>query len=110
MVLTSLILNAIGSNTNPMFNVPPMWHFVLGSFAFATVFMATDPVTATYTLPGQFVYGFFIGVFGILVRVANPAFPEGWMLAILFMNVFAPIIDRYFINQNIKRRLARNVV
>lgn len=110
MVLTSLILNAIGSDTNPMFNVPPMWHFVLGSFAFATVFMATDPVTATYTLPGQFVYGFFIGVFGILVRVANPAFPEGWMLAILFMNVFAPIIDRYFINQNIKRRLARNVV
>jgi Na+-transporting NADH:ubiquinone oxidoreductase subunit B len=100
----------IGSSSNPMFNVPPYWHFVLGSFAFATVFMATDPVTAAYTIPGQFVYGFFIGIFGILVRAVNPAFPEGWMLAILFMNVFAPIIDRYFINRNIKRRLARNVI
>lgn len=110
MVLMSSILNLIGSDTNPMFNVPPLWHIVIGSFAFATVYMATDPVTAAYTLPGQFVYGFFIGVFGILVRAVNPAFPEGWMLAILFMNVFSPIIDRVFINRNIKRRLARNVV
>ena len=106
----SFTLNFIGSSTNPMFNVAPYWHLVLGSFAFATVFMATDPVTAAYTIPGQFVYGFFIGIFGLLVRAVNPAFPEGWMLAILFMNVFAPIIDRYFINKNIKRRLARNVV
>jgi Na+-transporting NADH:ubiquinone oxidoreductase subunit B len=110
MLFMSFTLNFIGSSTNPMFNVPPYWHFVLGSFAFATVFMATDPVTAAYTIPGQFVYGFFIGIFGILVRAVNPAFPEGWMLAILFMNVFAPIIDRYFINRNIKRRLARNVI
>ncbi len=110
MLFMVFTLNSIGSSTNPMFNVPPYWHFVLGSFAFATVFMATDPVTAAYTIPGQFVYGFFIGIFGILVRAVNPAFPEGWMLAILFMNVFAPIIDRYFINRNIKRRLARNVV
>jgi Na+-transporting NADH:ubiquinone oxidoreductase subunit B len=110
MLFMSFTLNFIGSSTNPMFNVSPYWHFVLGSFAFATVFMATDPVTAAYTIPGQFVYGFFIGIFGILVRAVNPAFPEGWMLAILFMNVFAPIIDRYFINRNIKRRLARNVI
>lgn len=110
MVGMSLILNAIGSATNPMFNVPPIWHFVLGSFAFATVYMATDPVTASYTTAGQLVYGFFIGIFGILVRAVNPAFPEGWMLAILFMNVFAAIIDRFFINRNIKRRLARNVI
>jgi Na+-transporting NADH:ubiquinone oxidoreductase subunit B len=110
MVLMSLTLNAIGSETNPMFNVPPIWHFVLGSFAFATVYMATDPVTASYTTAGQLVYGFFIGIFGILVRAVNPAFPEGWMLAILFMNVFASIIDRFFINRNIKRRLARNVI
>ena len=110
MLFMSFTLNFIGSSTNTMFNVAPNWHLVLGSFAFATVFMATDPVTAAYTIPGQFVYGFFIGIFGILVRAVNPAFPEGWMLAILFMNVFAPIIDRYFINKNIKRRLARNVV
>ncbi len=110
MIGMSLILNAIGSTTNPMFNVTPLWHFVLGSFAFATVYMATDPVTASYTTAGQLVYGFFIGIFGILVRAVNPAFPEGWMLAILFMNVFAAIIDRYFINRNIKRRLARNVI
>ena len=106
----SATLNFIGSDTNPMFSVTPLWHFVIGGFAFAAVFMATDPVTAAYTLPGQFVYGFFIGIFGILVRAVNPAFPEGWMLAILFVNVFSPIIDRIFINRNVKRRLARNVV
>lgn len=109
-VLTTLGLNAIGSTTNPMFNLPFYWHFVLGGFAFGTVFMATDPVSAAMTEKGKYIYGFLIGFFVVLVRVVNPAFPEGMMLAILFMNVFAPIIDRYFINQNIKRRLARNVV
>lgn len=109
MVLMSLGLNAIGSVTNPMFNVPPQWHLVMGGFAFGTVYMATDPVSATITEQGKYVYGFLIGVLCVLVRVVNPAFPEGMMLAILFMNVFAPIIDRYFINANIKRRLARNV-
>ena len=109
-VLTTLGLNAIGSATNPMFNLPFYWHFVLGGFAFGTVFMATDPVSAAMTEKGKYIYGFLIGFFVVLVRVVNPAFPEGMMLAILFMNVFAPIIDRYFINQNIKRRLARNVV
>lgn len=109
MITLSLTLNAIGSDTNPMFSVPFYWHFVLGSFAFGVVFMATDPVTSAITEKGKFVYGFFIGLLIILVRVINPAFPEGTMLAILFMNVFAPIIDRVFINANIKRRRLRNV-
>ncbi|MAT56608.1 MAG: NADH:ubiquinone reductase (Na(+)-transporting) subunit B [Ignavibacteriae bacterium] len=108
--VTTLLLNLVGSATNPMFNMPVYWHFVIGGFAFGTVFMATDPVSATMTEKGKYVYGFFIGFLTVLVRVINPAFPEGMMLAILFMNVFAPIIDRYYINQNIKRRLARNVI
>ncbi|MDZ7764202.1 MAG: NADH:ubiquinone reductase (Na(+)-transporting) subunit B [Melioribacteraceae bacterium] len=108
--ITVFGLNAIGSATNPMFELPFHWHLVIGGFAFGTVFMATDPVSATMTEKGKYVYGFLIGFFAVLVRVVNPAFPEGMMLAILFMNVFAPIIDRYFINQNIKRRLARNVI
>jgi Na+-transporting NADH:ubiquinone oxidoreductase subunit B len=108
--VTTLLLNIVGSATNPMFNMPVYWHFVIGGFAFGTVFMATDPVSATMTEKGKYVYGFFIGFLTVLVRVINPAFPEGMMLAILFMNVFAPIIDRYYINQNIKRRLARNVI
>jgi len=109
-VVTSLGLNAIGSTTNPMFNMPFYWHFVIGGFAFGAVFMATDPVSAAMTERGKYLYGFLIGFLVVLVRVLNPAFPEGMMLAILFMNVFAPIIDRYYINKNIKRRLARNVV
>lgn len=110
MVGMTLVLNWIGSDTNPMFNVTPMWHLVLGGFAFGAVYMATDPVSAAYTEKGKIIYGLFIGILVVLVRVVNPAFPEGMMLAILFMNVFAPIIDKYFINSNIKRRLARNVV
>ncbi len=110
MVAMSLTFNLIGSNTNPMFAMTPAWHFVLGGFALGTVFMATDPVTAAVTKPGQWIYGLLIGVMVVLVRVVNPAFPEGMMLAILFGNVFAPIIDRIFINANIKRRQLRNVV
>jgi len=110
MFLMATTFNLIGSYTNPMFAVTPMWHFVLGGFAFGAVFMATDPVSAAMTEKGKFIYGFLIGVLVVLVRVVNPAFPEGMMLAILFMNVFAPIIDKYFINANIKRRLARNVI
>ncbi len=109
-VFTVLLFNVIGSSTNPMFQVPFYYHFVVGGFAFGTVFMATDPVSAAFTDQGKWIYGFLIGVMVILVRVVNPAFPEGMMLAILFMNVFAPIIDKIFINKNIKRRLARNVV
>lgn len=110
MTIFSLLFNFLGSTSNPMFAIPPWWHFVLGGFAFGTVYMATDPVSATVTRPAQYIYGFLIGSLCILVRVVNPAFPEGIMLAILFMNVFAPSIDRFFINANIKRRMQRNVV
>lgn len=109
MITTSLFLNWIGSATNPMFQMTPMWHLVLGGFAFGTVFMATDPVTAAMTEGGKYIYGLLIGFLVVLIRVINPAFPEGMMLAILFGNVLSPIIDKLFINANIKRRLARNV-
>ena len=102
------ILNLIGSATNPMFDIPFYWHWVLGGFAFAAVFMATDPVSSSFTDLGKLVYGFSIGMLGILIRVINPAYPEGWMLAILFMNMFAPLIDHYVVQANIRRREARN--
>jgi Na+-transporting NADH:ubiquinone oxidoreductase subunit B len=109
MIATALLFNLLGSDTNPMFQVSPMWHLVMGGFAFGMVYMATDPVTAAMTDGGRYWYGLFIGILVVLIRVVNPAFPEGMMLAILFMNVFAPLIDRIYINANIKRRLARNV-
>ncbi len=108
MILTSSLFNVIGSDTNPMFAMPWYWHFVLGGFAFAFVFMATDPVSAAMTEKGKWIYGLMIGFMGVLIRVVNPAFPEGWMLAILFMNGMAPLIDYFVINSNIKRRMARN--
>ena len=108
MVVTSLAFNVIGSSTNSMFQVTPIWHLVVGGFAFGAVFMATDPVSAAMTESGKYFYGLLIGILVVLVRVVNPAFPEGMMLAILFGNVFAPIIDKIFINKNIKRRIARN--
>ncbi|MCW8848517.1 MAG: NADH:ubiquinone reductase (Na(+)-transporting) subunit B, partial [Melioribacteraceae bacterium] len=108
MVGMTLIFNFIGSSTNSMFQVTPIWHLVIGGFAFGTVFMATDPVSAAMTENGKYLYGLLIGILVVLVRVVNPAFPEGMMLAILFGNVFAPIIDKIFINKNIKRRIARN--
>jgi len=107
MVGTSLLFNGIGSATNPMFAVTPQWHLALGGFAFGTVFMATDPVTAAITKQGKMIYGLLIGFLVVLIRVINPAFPEGMMLAILFGNTFSPLIDRIFINANIKRRLRR---
>ena len=109
MVLMSLTFNLIGSSTNSMFAVTPQWHLVLGGFAFGAVFMATDPVSAALTQKGKYYYGFFIGILVVLVRVVNPAFPEGMMLAILLRIFFAPIIDRFIIKSNIKRRLARYV-
>jgi Na+-transporting NADH:ubiquinone oxidoreductase subunit B len=109
MFVTALLLNMIGSDSNLLFGVNPLWHLVLGGFAFGTVFMATDPVSAAHTRPGQWIYGALIGFMTILVRVINPAFPEGIMLAILFGNVFAPAIDKIFVNQNIKRRQLRHV-
>ncbi len=103
-VITSGLLNVIGSTTNPMFSVTPLWHLVLGGFAFGTVFMATDPVSASMTPKGHWFYGALIGFMVILVRVINPAFPEGTMLAILFGNCFAPLIDYFVIQGNIKKR------
>ncbi|MBI9070165.1 MAG: NADH:ubiquinone reductase (Na(+)-transporting) subunit B [Melioribacteraceae bacterium] len=108
MVVMTSIFNLIGSDTNAMFQVTPAWHLVIGGFAFGAVFMATDPVSASMVPKGQIYYGLLIGILVVLIRVVNPAFPEGMMLAILFGNVFAPIIDKVFINKNIKRRLARN--
>ncbi|MGB0931101.1 MAG: NADH:ubiquinone reductase (Na(+)-transporting) subunit B [Chitinophagales bacterium] len=103
-----LILNLFATDPTSFIAVPFYYHFVMGSFFFAMAFMATDPVTASQTNTGKLIYGFMIGVIGIIVRVLNPAYPEGWMLAILFMNVFAPLIDHYIYQANIKRRLARN--
>ncbi len=106
LVMTGM-LNAIGSDTNPMFHMGPHWHMVLGGWAFGMVFMATDPVSSAFTDLGKLIYGFLIGVFVVLVRVVNPGYPEGMMLAILFMNMFAPLIDHYVVQANIKRRNKR---
>jgi len=100
-------LNAIGSETNAMINLPFQWHFVLGGWAFGTVFMATDPVSSAFTQTGKLIYGTLIGVLCVLIRAVNPAYPEGMMLAILFMNMFAPLIDHYVIEANKRRRAAR---
>lgn len=108
MVATSLLFNMIGSDTNPMFEVPFYWHLVLGGFAFGMMFMATDPVSASFTDNGKWAYGILIGLMVVLIRVVNPAFPEGMMLAILFANLFAPLFDHFVVQANIKRRLARN--
>ena len=104
------LLHTIGSDTNPMFQMDASWHLVLGSFAFGCVFMATDPVSASMTETGRWFYGALIGFMTVLIRVINPAFPEGVMLAILFGNVFAPVIDHVVLQANIKRRLARSAV
>ena len=106
-VLMATLLNVIGSDTNPMFSVQAHWHFVLGGWAFGAAFMATDPVTSAFTSIGKWIYGLGIGVMVVLVRVVNPAYPEGMMLAILFMNMFAPLIDHFVVEANIKRRKAR---
>ena len=105
--MTSALLNAVGSQTNLMFNVPFAWHAVLGGWAFGAVFMATDPVSAAHSDTGKYIYGLLIGMLAILIRVINPAYPEGMMLAILFMNLFAALIDYFVVQANIKRRKAR---
>ncbi len=104
-LLMGFILNQVGGN--PYLDLPAYYHIAIGGFAFGAVFMATDPVTAAQTSTGKLWYGFFGGAIAILIRLLNPAYPEGVMLAILFMNVMAPIIDHYVIQQNIKRRLKR---
>src|SRR5690554_1497617 len=108
-IALSLLLNVIGSDTNPLFAMPWYWHLVVGGFAFGMMFMATDPVSASMTDTGKWVFGALIGVMVVLIRVVNPAFPEGMMLAILFANLCAPLIDHFVVQANIKRRLARNV-
>jgi Na+-transporting NADH:ubiquinone oxidoreductase subunit B len=108
MLATTLLFNAIGSDTNPMYSMPWYWHLVLGGFAFGMVFMATDPVTACMTDSGRWIFGALIGFMTVLIRVANPAFPEGIMLAILFANLFAPLIDYAVVRVNIRRRMKRN--
>ncbi|MEX1200627.1 MAG: NADH:ubiquinone reductase (Na(+)-transporting) subunit B [Methylophaga sp.] len=107
MFLTTALFNLIGSDTNPMFSMPWYWHMTLGGFAFGMVFMATDPVSAAMTNKGRWIYGILIGFMTILIRVINPAFPEGIMLAILFGNIFAPLIDHFVVQANVKRRLQR---
>ncbi|HCS27061.1 MAG TPA: NADH:ubiquinone reductase (Na(+)-transporting) subunit B [Spongiibacteraceae bacterium] len=106
MIVLSSLFNTIDS-TNPMFNLSWEWHLVLGGFAFGMMFMATDPVSASMTNTGKWIFGALIGVMVVLIRVVNPAFPEGMMLAILFANLFAPLIDHFVVEANIKRRLAR---
>ena len=107
MLFLSTLFNLIGSDSNPMFNLPFYWHLVIGGFMFGLVFMTTDPVSASMTNTGRFWYGFLIGLMTVLIRVVNPAFPEGIMLAILFANLFAPLIDYFVVSSNIKRRVAR---
>ena len=109
MVALSTLLNVLGSDTNPLFAMPWYWHLVVGGFAFGMIFMATDPVSASMTNTGKWIFGALIGVMVVLIRVVNPAFPEGMMLAILFANLCAPLIDHFVVQANIKRRLARNV-
>ena len=107
MTFFSLLLYTIGSNTNPLFSLLPHWHLVTGGFAFGMVFMATDPVSGSMTLTGQYFYGALIGIMSVLIRVLNPAFPEGIMLAILFANCFAPLIDYFVVQSHIKKRQLR---
>lgn len=104
------LLHQVDSTTNLVFAMDPVWHLVLGGFAFGCVFMATDPVSAAFTNGGKWLYGTLIGVMTILIRVVNPAFPEGVMLAILFGNVFAPVLDYLFVQANIRRRALRTAV
>jgi len=107
MMVLSTLFNLVGSDGNLMFAMPWHWHLVLGGFAFGMLFMATDPVSAAMTETGKFWFGVLVGVMVVLIRVVNPAFPEGMMLAILFANLFAPLIDHVVVQANIKRRLAR---
>lgn len=107
MFIFSTFLNFVGSETNPAFSMPWYWHFVVGGFAFGMFFMATDPVSSAMTNGGRWAFGILIGVMAVIIRVVNPAFPEGMMLAILFANLFAPLMDHFVVQGNIKRRIAR---
>ena len=108
--LLAWLLHQVESPTNHMFALDPVWHLLLGGFAFGCVYMATDPVSASFTDLGKWLYGALIGVMTVLIRVVNPAFPEGVMLAILFGNVFAPVFDYLVVQANIRRRALRTAV
>src|SRR5690606_4327085 len=106
--IMAAILNLAGGNA--YYDMPAFYHLIIGGFAFGAVFMATDPVSAAQTETGKGIYGLLIGMLTILIRVFNPAYPEGIMLAILLMNVLAPLIDNYVVEANVKRRLRRVTV
>lgn len=109
--LMALLFNVVGAeSSNGLMHIPALQHLCLGGFAFGAVFMATDPVSSSRTETGKWVYGFLIGVLAILIRVINPAYPEGMMLSILLMNTFAPLIDYFVVDANIKRRAKRALV
>jgi len=119
LVFTALLFNLLnyltvdgilqaGGFPNAMLTITPLQHILIGSFLFGTVFMATEPVTSSHTNTGRWIYGFLIGVLTVIIRSINPAYPEGVFLAILIMNMFAPLIDYYVVQANIKMRLARN--
>src|SRR5690606_28577326 len=107
MIAMSYLFNFIGSASNPMFAMPWYWHLVVGGFAFGMIFMATDPVPASMTNTGKWSFGALIGARVVLIRLVDPAFPEGMMLPILFANLCAPLIDHFVMQANIKRRLPR---
>ncbi len=107
LLVTTLLCNAMSPDASDYLSVGPWWHMIAGGFAFGSIFMATDPVSAAQTNTGRWIYGFLIGALTVVVRVLNPAYPEGIMLAIIFMNVFAPTIDHFVTKANIKRREAR---
>ena len=120
LVFTALLFNLLnfltvdgilqsGGTPNAMLTITPLQHILIGSFLFGTVFMATEPVTSSHTNTGRWIYGFLIGVLTVIIRSINPAYPEGVFLAILIMNMFAPLIDYYVVQANIKMRLSRNV-
>lgn len=109
LIITSLLFNFFGSQDNPMTSLAPHWHLVMGGFMFGAIFMATDPVSAAHTNVGRWCYGLLIGFMTVTIRVLNPAFPEGIMLAILLANIFAPLFDHFVTQANIKRQTARRL-
>ncbi|MGY8808734.1 MAG: NADH:ubiquinone reductase (Na(+)-transporting) subunit B [Fidelibacterota bacterium] len=109
LVFTAGLFNLLAEySTNAMLTITPLQHILIGSFLFGTVFMASEPVTSTHTNKGRWIYGFMIGVLTVIIRSVNPAYPEGVMLAILIMNMFAPLIDYYIVKSNINMRMSRN--
>ena len=109
-LLTGLLLNALAPSPDSYMAIPAWYHLMLGGFAFGAVFMATDPVTAAQTETGKWIYGALIGIIAVIIRAFNPGYPEGMMLAILLMNTFAPLIDKFVVSANIKRRLKRAAI